>query len=101
MATLPEWNLRQENLSRHDLDQGPAARDPSAEREKTRASTMSSSSSIRPVPDRHESTSPGFGITLSPLVGSWWIQADNGQETRLPADKKESKIESIPNAGIT
>ena len=30
----PKWNMCQENLSRHDLDQGLAVRDPLAEKEK-------------------------------------------------------------------
>jgi hypothetical protein len=38
------------------------------------------------------------------LAGRQWIQADNrqarGQEISLPASRKKSMIESIPNVGI-
>jgi hypothetical protein len=35
------------------------------------------------------------------VAGREWIQVDSGQAFRLPANGKESTIESIPNAGIS
>jgi hypothetical protein len=35
------------------------------------------------------------------LAGREWIQAESGQESRLPTNGKKSRIESVPNAGIS
>jgi hypothetical protein len=42
-----------------------------------------------------------FGVILPSLAGREWIQANSEQETRLPTDGKKSRIESVPNAGIS
>jgi hypothetical protein len=41
-----------------------------------------------------------WDYTVFLLAGRRWIQVDNGQEIRLPRSRKQSTIESVPDAGM-